>query len=110
MFRPSDASELRLTMIGCAKHQLHRRHHHTLIATESPCRGAHSGLRPRRAHESMAHGLPSVSRIESAPLRFIPISSSKVYRHRFAHDRSLPESWKGAFDRVVSIEMLEAVG
>ena len=24
--------------------------------------------------------------------------------------RNLPESWKGSFDRVVSIEMLEAVG
>ena len=39
--------------------------------------------------------------------RFLPCVLSAVSR---ADDVSLPDSWKGQFDRVVSIEMLEAVG
>ena len=48
----------------------------------------------------MAYGLPSVR--FSLPVHWY--WPSLIERH------SLPESWSGAFDRVISIEMLEAVG
>lgn len=88
----------------CPLDQLHCRHHHLVFSAK----GASGGTDHRGGYgwqnTSMAYGLPEVSELYHL-LRFpgSRIASDKA-------DGSLPESWRGQFDRVVSIEMLEAVG
>ena len=81
--------------LGCQNYRMYCRHAHSVIATESISRGENQSSRLGRPDQSLVNGLPKVSIARIA---------------RFITDPSLPESWKGSFDRVVSIEMLEAVG
>jgi hypothetical protein len=73
------------------------RHPHSVVAAKGARRGEDQGCGPSGTYSSLANGLPKVR----VALFYSDISLTSP---------SMPQSWKGSFDRVVSIEMVEAVG